>query len=160
MIASHPFPRFILRENLGKLARNLRLLGYDAAVYQNISFHNLSRIASRDKRIILTRSQQEAKRKNLNPVLLINSDDIDEQLREISSILEFKEDCIFSRCSLCNKLLYEIDKEKIINSVPEYVISQNSSFRICRFCGHIYWKGDHYQAMIKRLKNLFEDVKV
>ncbi len=160
MITSHPFPRFILRENLGKLARDLRLLGYDAAVYQNIGFHNLNRIAARDKRIILTRSHLEANRKKLNQVLLIQSDNNDEQLREISSILEFNENYIFSRCSLCNKLLYEIDKEKILNLVPEFVISQNSSFRICRFCGHIYWRGDHYQAMIKRLKNLFEDVKV
>ena len=153
-------PRFLLRENLAKLAKELRLLGYDAAIYKQISFSNLKRIAARDKRIILTRSGQEAHSKTDLQIILITSDQADEQLQEISSILKFDPAFIFSRCSLCNKLLYEIDKEKIINSVPEYVLNHHSHFRICRFCGHIYWEGDHYQAMRKRLKNLVEEGKL
>ncbi|MCF7911968.1 MAG: Mut7-C RNAse domain-containing protein [Candidatus Cloacimonetes bacterium] len=152
-------PRFLLRENLSKLARNLRFLGYDSAIYKQISFDNFKRIAARDKRIILTRSHQEAHAKSDLKIILINSDQVDEQVQEISSILKFDPVFIFSRCSLCNKILYEIAKEKIINSVPEYVLTHHSHFRICRFCGHIYWEGDHYQAIHRRMKNLVEDGK-
>jgi uncharacterized protein len=152
-------PRFLLRENLAKLARDLRLLGYDAAIYKQISFNNLKRIAARDKRVILTRSGPEAHAKTDLQIILITSGQANEQLQEIRSILKFDPAFIFSRCSLCNKLLYEIDKEKIINSVPEYVLTHHSQFRICRFCGHIYWEGDHHKAMYRRLKNLVEDGK-
>ncbi|MDP8220341.1 MAG: Mut7-C RNAse domain-containing protein [Candidatus Stygibacter frigidus] len=153
-------PRFLLRENLNKLARELRLLGYDAAIYKQISFYNLCRIAARENRILLTRSLSESKQKTNNQIILIKADYVDQQLRQIRAILQFDPSIIFSRCSLCNKMLYEIDKKKIINFVPEYVLTHYSHFRICRFCGHIYWEGDHHQAILKRLKNLFEEGKL
>ena len=153
-------PRFLLRENLSKLARDLRLLGYDAAIYNQISFHNLCRIAARENRIILTRSIGESKQKTDNHIIRIRAVHVDQQLLEIRSILKFDPSIIFSRCSLCNKILYEIDKKKIINFVPEYVLTHNSRFMICRFCGHIYWEGDHHRAIIKRLKYLFEEGKL
>jgi uncharacterized protein with PIN domain len=151
------FPRFLLRANLGSLARDLRFLGYDAAIYQEAGFDNLARIAAHDGRMILTRSRKEASQKKSCLIRLINGDDSFQQILQLSDLIGFKEEFIFWRCSICNKLLYEIDKEKIINLVPEYVYETQTKFRICRFCGRIYWKGDHYQAIYKRLKNLFEE---
>jgi len=159
LIKETKLPRFLLRENLNKLARELRLLGYDAAIYKQISFHNLCRIAARENRIILTRSLGESKQKTDNQIILIKAVLVDQQLLQIKPVLQFDPVIIFSRCSLCNKMLYEIDKKKIINFVPEYVLTHNSHFKICRFCGHIYWEGDHHQAILKRLKNLFEEGK-
>jgi uncharacterized protein len=157
LIDFHHSPRFILRENLGKLARLLRFLGYDAALYRHLSFTNLCRIAAREKRLVLTRSRIEANKKTECRKILIISPQPVQQLLEIMPLLEFSEQQIFSRCSLCNKLLYEIEKEKINSLVPEYVYAHNTQFRLCRHCGHIYWVGDHYRALYERLKNLFEE---
>lgn len=149
--------RFLLRENLGKLARELRFLGYDAALFKGIGFSNAVRLAERDDRILLTRSRQESKSKKKVKLRLICSEKVSEQLSELKDILEFRQELLFTRCSICNKNLYEIDKKKIISLVPEYVYAQHDHFQICRYCGRIYWQGNHYQAVQKRLKNLLED---
>jgi len=157
MTQSHIMPRFILRDNLGKLARELRFLGYDAAIYPQISFDNTLRIAKRENRIILTRNSREANHKTEVKCLLIVSVLHQEQLAEIASLLRYDEEYIFSRCSKCNKKLYEIDKLKIISLVPEYIWQHHSEFKICRHCGSIYWQGDQYMDIKQRMSRLFEE---
>ncbi|MCF7920811.1 MAG: Mut7-C RNAse domain-containing protein [Candidatus Cloacimonetes bacterium] len=157
MILSHSSPRFLLRDNLGKLARELRFLGYDAAIYPHTSFFNALRLAQREKRILLTRSQAEAKTKTEVKCLLIKSNFWSQQLTEIIGLISFQEEFLFSRCAKCNKKLYEIDKSKIISIVPEYICQYHSEFRICRTCGSIYWQGDHYQDIKLRISRLFEE---
>jgi hypothetical protein len=157
LIQFHQAPRFLLRDNLGKLARELRFLGYDAAIYPHISFSNSLRLAHRENRLLLTRSYNEAQKNTDVQSLLIKSDICQQQLAELIHLLEYKEEFLFSLCSKCNKILYEIDKFKIINLVPEYVWQQYSEFRTCRHCGSIYWQGDHYQDILKRMHQLFEE---
>lgn len=157
MIKFDKYPKFLLRANLNKLARELRFLGYDAAVYKEAGWNNLKRLARREGRVILTRSISESREKNDVTVLLISSGLRDEQLSQLTGIIDFRKEYLFSRCPVCNKLLYEIDKNKIINSIPEYVYQRHENFKICRFCGHIFWHGDHYQAIYQRLKKLFRE---
>ena len=106
-------PKFLLAENLGRLAKWLRFLGYDAALFKKIDFDNMIRIANKDNRIILTRNRKEAKNKKKFKRIFIKTENYLEQLRELNNILEFNENYIFSRCSECNRLLYKIEKEKI-----------------------------------------------
>lgn len=157
MIKSHKNPKFILRDNLGKLARNLRFLGYDAAVYKNISFHNTVRIAAKDKRIIITRSRKESFAKIKPECILIVNSNVWEQMTEIKELISYNPEYAFSRCSKCNKILYEIDKNKIINFIPEFVWNQHNDFRICRSCGSVYWQGDHYNDLVMKMKYIFEE---
>lgn len=156
MIKTHSAPRFLLRENLGKLAKELRFLGYNAALYRNISLANAQRIAYKDKRLLLTRSHSEYRDSKMVKSLLIHNDNYLNQLREIKYLLKFEEAYTFSICSKCNKKLYEIDKNKIISLVPEYIWNTHSEFRICCHCGALYWKGDHYDSIKKRLISIFE----
>ena len=148
-------PKFLLTENLGRLAKWLRILGYDAAIFPKISFHNRIRIARKDNRIILTRDKKEAKSKLKFKRILIKSDDYLQQLREMESLVSFDEKYLFSRCSKCNKPLFEIDKEKIKSRLPVYVFQTRNEFQVCRFCGKIYWKGTHYGLMLEKLKTIF-----
>ncbi len=102
---------------LGRLVRWLRILCYDVAYEHAISDDNLIARALRENRIILTMDRELANRKSAKNVLLLRSDDYNEQLKHV--ITYYKIDCkshIFSRCLLCNERLDFIEKEKRKNS--------------------------------------------
>lgn len=148
-------PRFLLAANLNRLAKWLRLLGYDAAIYRSISFHNMKRLAAKERRKILTRSQKQQDKKNKD-IILIKSEEHLEQLKEIREMLTINDQLLFSRCLICNKLLYEITRENIRELVPAHVYNAHREFKICRKCGRIYWQGSHYKKMLDTLKEIFD----
>ncbi len=147
-------PKFLLDENLNRLAKWLRLLDYDAAVYKSISFHNAIRVANRERRIFLTRDRNLAGSNLIFSRRLIMSVDHRDQLKELNDIVTVKEEYLFSRCILCNKRLFNIPKKKIKELIPEFVYESFDEFKLCRKCGRIFWKGSHYKAMKEELKNL------
>ncbi len=147
-------PKFILRDNLGKLVKFLRLLGYDAVLYPKISFHNVLRIAAKDRRIILTRSPKEAKQVSKYKIILIKSVYYEEQLKELRGIIDFKEEFFAIRCSLCNRALEPAQLDFVKKKVPEYVFRHNTDFLICKKCGRIYWKGSHFNDIEKKLADI------
>lgn len=144
-------PRFILRDNLGKLAKFLRLLGYDAVLYPKISFHNVLRIAAKDRRIILTRSPKESKQTSKYRIILIKSVFYEKQLQELKGIIEFNEDYFATRCSLCNRILEPAKSEFVKEKVPKYVFENNKDFFVCKKCGKIYWQGSHFDDIKEKL---------
>ena len=146
--------KFLLDGNLGRLAKWLRMLGYDVAVYKSISIEKKISLCTKERRIFLTRSNKIAKRKESFSRILIKAEKYDEQLQEISQLLELNSERLFSRCLKCNYRLQDILAEKIDGLVPESVMHNFSEFKICRKCGKIYWRGSHYDAMKSKLKNL------
>jgi len=135
--------KFIADAMLGRLARWLRILGFDILYYQDISDASLLKIARQDNRFILTRDTHFLRIKNLKDYLLINSDNTFEQLVEIIRALGIKE---FNpgRCVKCNGVLIEvIEKKDVKGLVPEHVYMQFNKFLRCRDCGNIYWEGSH-----------------
>ena len=146
--------KFLLDDNLGTLAKWLRILGYDAAVYRSISIQKKISLCNKERRIFLTRSKKLAKRKESFSRILIRSEKYDEQLLEMQDLIELKGDVLFSRCLKCNSRLHKIQKEKIAGLVPENVKCNFSDFKICRKCGKIYWNGSHYEAMKNKLNDL------
>ena len=146
--------KFLLDGNLGRLAKWLRMLGYDVAVYKSISIEKKISLCTKERRIFLTRSNKIAKRKESFSRILIKAEKYDEQLQEISQLLELNSERLFSRCLKCNYRLQDILAEKIDGLVPESVMHNFSEFKICRKCGKIYWRGSHYDAMRSKLKNL------
>ncbi|HPR18649.1 MAG TPA: Mut7-C RNAse domain-containing protein [Candidatus Cloacimonadota bacterium] len=149
-------PRFLLTENLNKLARFLRMLGYDAVVYKSISSQKMIDLASKERRILLTRSHKTAKSKIHFSRILIKSVMPAKQLQEIASYLEIEDNYLFTRCLNCNKHLFEIEKQKISDLVPDPVFQSFDEFTVCRSCGKIYWKGTHYTDMKKQLAEILE----
>lgn len=149
-------PDFIAERNLARLTRWLRILGYDTLNYKNISFNNLIRIARRDRRIVLTRNQKHAKSNYKFSRVLIKSDNLEKQLRELDSFITFDEKFLFTRCPNCNKILFLIDKRKIVDLIPEKVYKNFAEFKVCRRCGKIYWQGTHYRDFKAKLESLFK----
>ncbi|WP_324736355.1 Mut7-C RNAse domain-containing protein [Thermococcus sp. SY098] len=146
-------PKLIADMMLGRLARWLRLYGYDT-VYGVKDDDEIIEIAKKEGRIILTRDEELAKRaKN---AILISSNKFEEQIKQLMK-LGFTFNELFpenARCPKCNGLIKEISKEKIKNRVPPRVYEKYNEFYICTKCGQIYWPGRQWEEMVKIDKRL------
>ncbi len=147
-------PKFLLDENLNRLAKWLRMLGYDAAIYKSVSIHNKVRLAKKERRIYLTRSKKIAKLKEEFSRFLIRAVTHQQQLGELKQFLKFNNDFIFTRCIECNRKLEQISKEKIKEIIPSHIYETFTEFTICCKCGKVYWQGSHYASMKMQLKNM------
>ncbi len=138
--------RFIADAMLGRLARWLRLLGYDTYYERDITDDALLLLARRAGRTILTRDTRLIERRAARgQALLITSNDPAMQLKQV--IEHFSLGVLDApRCSLCNGLLVRVpDKRSLKDLVPEYVFLHQAKdgFSRCSACGHLYWEGSH-----------------
>lgn len=143
---------FLLADNLSRLARYLRMLGYDSAIYKQTDFSNRIRLTEKERRIYLTRSQRESKSKRQFSRFLIKSEQIEKQVKELSEYISYQEENVFTRCINCNKLLRKASKDKIKNLVPIVIFNTFEEFHFCVKCGKIYWNGTHYMNMKETLR--------
>jgi len=150
---------FIVDSNAGKLARWLRIMGYDTLFFSNIEDAHLVEIALREGRVILTRDTQIMKRRVVTEeqvkAVLLQHDESKEQLRQV--IKKFRLDCHlqqFTRCLECNENLFSKTKEEIRDLVPPYVFRTQTQFMQCPSCLRIYWRGTHWQRMVAELDKI------
>ena len=148
---------------LGRLARWLRLLGYDTEYFPHIEDGRLIRLAREQGRMLLTRDTRLVKRRGLKDFLLLSENDTFEQLRNVirtfnltprAEANELKTLPVLGRCSLCNIVLDIIPKEHAKAHVPEYVYLTSDSFKRCSKCGRFYWKGTHSEKMREKLREI------
>jgi uncharacterized protein with PIN domain len=145
--------RFVLDVNLGKLARNLRLLGFDALYRNNFSDDEVIEIALQEKRTILTRDVELLKNGRVTHGYWVRHTHPDEQTKEILQTFDlFDRIRPFTRCLVCNGLLSPVKKESVENELPPRVRQNFKEFYHCRSCGRIYWKGSHFERMQKMIK--------
>jgi uncharacterized protein with PIN domain len=140
---------------LGTLARWLRFMGYDTAYPGPLDDSELLLLASREDRILLTRDKELASRSSR--VVRIRSDDLEEQIREVSLALELRIVDPLSRCSLCNAVLVSAQREDVADRVPAGVRARHETFWRCPTCGRVYWQGSHWDKMVERLNHLAAD---
>ncbi len=149
--------KFIADCHLGKLAKYLRIMGYDTLFFPHIADDKLIIIANKEKRIILTRDRELSQRKNA-PVLFLEPIDTKEQLKTLIKYYKLKEHPIpFSRCIVCNTPLQVIKKEKITDRLPIKVQKYFDYFEYCPSCDRIYWQGDHYKHMMEFLEQVLNE---
>ena len=150
-------PKFIADCHLGKLAKYLRLMGVDTLFFPHIEDDRLITIANKENRIILTRDRLLSQRKNA-PVLFLEPTNTKTQLKTLIEHYKLKEHTdLLSRCIVCNTPLQVIDKEKIIDSLPEKVKKHFDFFEYCPTCDRIYWQGDHYRHMMEFLTQVLSE---
>jgi len=135
---------------LGRLARWLRLLGYDTAYENDADDLHLARRARAEGRILLTRDRALAARRGLR-TLLIESEVVEEQVRQVWQILGPPPDPALSRCSLCNLPLQPVPRDEVADRVPPYVLRTHRAFHICPGCGRVYWAGTHLEQMRRQM---------
>ena len=155
---------FVVDSNAGKLAKWLRMMGYDAQFYNSIEDSDLVEIALREGKVLLTRDTQIAQRRLATngrlKVILTRDDDPKEQLRQV--IRELKLDCQvgqFTRCLECNRVLVERSKEEVKGLVPPYVFRTQDSYRECPSCHRLYWQGTHWEKMRKSLAAIVSEAQ-
>jgi uncharacterized protein with PIN domain len=150
--------KFIADAMLGRLAKWLRILGFDVLYYPDIDDRRIVRISREQERTILTRDTQLLKRKGLPGVIFINKDDVFEQLTQLKEQLDFSQAAPSVRCVECNGFLDEVSqKEEIRNLVPDFVYLNSPSFVRCRDCGKVYWEGSHRKKIRKKLLGVLSD---
>jgi len=150
-------PKFIADCHLGKLAKYLRLMGVDTLYFPHIEDDKLILMASDEDRVILTRDRSLSERKNA-PVYFLEPTDTKTQLRTVIDHYKLKElPSSFRRCIICNTPLQVIDKEKVIDELPEKVKMYYNHFEYCPSCNRIYWQGDHYRHMMEFMAQVLND---
>ena len=148
---------FLADVMLGRLARWLRLLGFDTLYYNDISDNRLLRIAKEQGRFILTRDTRFVKIKGITDYLLIKANDSFSQLREVIDTLKLTRFKLLSRCVTCNGMLTRIlDKNEIKDSVPEFVFLHFNLFLRCSDCGKVYWDGTHPRKFREKLSEVLK----
>ncbi len=148
--------RFLADHMLGRLATWLRLLGYDAAYLPGVDDPELARIARAQDRILLTRDVELTRRRGLRAVL-VASDRVEEQLRQLKRDLKLSVQEAFSRCAICNVPLEQVDGDTVRAAVPPYVLQTQDQFRRCPRCARVYWRGTHWAHMVAQMEDTFGD---
>lgn len=150
--------KFLVDRMLGKLAKALRLLGYDTVYYQGQDLTQLIRLAREQDRLILTRNTKLDARKPEYRVIRITQDHPKLQLRELCerNLITFGQEESFSRCLLCNVLLDKISRKEVEGKVPEFIFHHYEEFYHCSQCGRIYWPGTHQQHMQKSINQMLK----
>ncbi len=144
--------KFLADFMLGSLARRLRFLGIDTLCINEKNRENIIALSIREDRILLTRSHWFPKRNN---IYVIETDDPDKQTKEVVMVFNLSPKP-FTRCSVCNSLLERIDRDCVKDMVADYVFQTQKEFSRCTGCGKIYWRGTHYQGILKMIDKIRE----
>jgi uncharacterized protein with PIN domain len=145
--------KFLADAMLGRLAKWLRVLGYDTAYFPHLEDHELVRVARAEGRMLLTRDRELTRRKGVKS-LLIESDRFDEQLGQLLRDLDLDADDRSPRCTRCNSVLESIAREDVEDRVPRYVLRRHSDFSLCPRCGKVYWRGTHWERMRRKVEEI------
>jgi uncharacterized protein with PIN domain len=148
-----PEVRFIADVMVGRLARWLRVLGFDVAYSNQYKDDEILRIAREENRIILTRDTG-IKESAGSQSIFIESGDCEQQMRQVLTALGLRQFQVLSRCLVCNVKLRETDKETVFERIPHYVYLTHDRFAVCPECNRVYWHGTHVDKMLERLHGL------
>ncbi len=148
---------FLAEATLGRLAKWLRLLGFDARYHAGGGFEEAAE-SCETQRIVLTRTKKTALRFTDRSVIFIDENDPEEQLRAVISQLKIAAEDLkpFSRCLRCNRETDRIPREAAKGRVPDYVFQTAARFTRCAQCGRIYWPGTHTERALERIRALLK----
>jgi uncharacterized protein with PIN domain len=148
--------KFVADCMLGRLAKWLKILGFDVLYFSKAEDSELVALARREGRILLTRDsgliEKAAKRPNR---LFVRSDDWQDQVVQVLDELALWDEVRpNSRCLECNRALKPLEKERARNLVTPYVLEHAASFAMCPDCGRVFWRGTHYGDMERKIAKL------
>ncbi len=150
-------PRFVADAHLGRLARHLRLLGFDTEYARDCDDRDLAAAAAAEERIVLTRDIGLLKRNAVTHGLFIRAQQPRAQLLEVVRRLQLGSRLEpFTRCLACNGALAPVSKDEVAAVVPERAWRSHEQFVRCTGCARVYWAGTHHE----RLCQLVNDIQI
>lgn len=150
--------RFLADVMLGRLARWLRILGYDTLYARKGIDSVLVVRADSEGRLILTRDSRLYRKLGPQRAFFIHADGFRDQMAELIGSLDMPRDPhrFLTRCLDCNQPLVPISKEDARILVPPFVYQTTEAFRTCPQCKKIFWPGTHIGEMERLITTLFE----
>ncbi|MDD2740424.1 MAG: Mut7-C RNAse domain-containing protein [Methylomonas lenta] len=150
-----PTPRFVIDVNLGKLAKRLRMLGFDCLYRNDYHDREIAAIAADNQRIVLTRDRRLLFAKRIDHGYWVRAVKADQQIIEVLSRFNLSGLIApFARCILCNGKLAPVDKQNILELLEPKTKLYYEIFYRCTECQQIYWKGSHIENMQRHFKEL------
>lgn len=141
-------PRFVIDVNLGRLARLLRVLGFDVWWSSDADDQTSAEISLDEQRILLTRDRGLLKRRAITHGFFVHSQQPDEQTLEVTRRLDLRRQVKpFTRCVRCNGQLAPVAKEQVIDQLEPLTRRYYDEFSCCPDCGQIYWAGSHFARL-------------
>lgn len=137
--------KFLTDASLARLAKWLRLLGYDTVVFPREAGREMLRLADKEGRIVLTRRQDMTERQFAGTLFLIIDVLVGNQLKSVIEKFSLKLDRqkMFGICMACNEKLNPVSREEVCDLVPPYVFENCDQYNRCPRCNKIYWMGTH-----------------
>ncbi len=145
--------RFAADCMLGTLAKWLIILGHDVAYFPRIEDAELVALARRERRAILTCDRRLVKRRDAGDHVLIASQDLREQIRQVVAErrLRIRKDRLFRRCIKCNRPTRVVRRASVRAVVPPYVYRTRRRFTRCPTCRRVFWRATHVSRMLEDL---------
>jgi len=143
---------------LGKLAKWLKILGFDTLYFRKIEDSELLALAQKERRVLLTRDVNLLQKSRNLPSLFIRNSNWDSQLLQVLNELNlWKKVQPNTRCIHCNQRLKSLPKKRARNLVSPFVYESARSFAICPQCGKVFWQGTHFRDMEIKIEELFRE---
>jgi len=150
---------FVADVHLRRLARFLRLLGFDVLHSNAFEDDELVNLSVDQRRILLTRDRQLLKHGRLTHATWIRSTDPIEQAREVVRRFDLRGSARpFSRCPACNGLLQSVDKAAVADEIPPKTARWLDEYVRCDGCGKLYWRGTHFARLEGLVERILGDV--
>jgi uncharacterized protein with PIN domain len=147
-----PEPTFVADVMLGRLARWLRIAGFDVLYSNRFTDEELVELSNRECRILLSRDTRLLVRKAVGRFIFLASEEIRSQVREVLAVTGARAfPGILSRCLACNDRLENVSREQVRERVPPFVFETQAQFKFCPRCGKIYWAGTHRASVVQTL---------
>ena len=144
---------FVADGHLGKLARTLRLLGFDVAYDCRADDRQLLAIMEAENRALLTRDRRLLMHAVVQTGYCPRSQDPDEQTIEVIRRFNlFGLIAPFTRCLRCNAVLQQVAKIDVVEKLEPLTKIYYEQFRRCTGCKQIYWSGSHFDRLQKRIE--------
>jgi uncharacterized protein with PIN domain/sulfur carrier protein ThiS len=149
--------RFALDVHLGRLARQLRLFGFDTAYRNDWSDEQLAELAPQERRIVLTRDRGLLMRRAVTHGYYVRATQPDVQLIEVLRRFGLSGSLRpLTRCLVCNGVLVEVAVDQVgAEDLPADVRADPSRLVRCGACRRVYWDGSH----VRRLRALVAKVE-
>ncbi|MBN2338954.1 MAG: Mut7-C RNAse domain-containing protein [Acidobacteria bacterium] len=148
-------PRFVADVMLGRLAKWLRIAGFDVLYSNRFSDDELVRISRLQDRVLLSRDTRLLVRREVKNFIFLESQDPLTQFRHVIESTGLSAlPALLTRCLSCNRILVPTEREKVRDAIPPFVYSTHARYKSCPGCGKIFWAGTHRDAAVRTLRDL------
>ncbi len=154
-----PAGRFVVDVNLGRLAKHLRLLGFDASSDGSLPDRDLAEVSAAQGRILLTKDRNLLKRSIVVHGYLVREVFPKDQLVEVVQRFALADSILpFTRCIECNGQVVAVAKSDIEHLLEPLTRRHYDDFGRCTDCARVFWRGSHYEHLAEFVAELQQRV--